>query len=302
MQDAFDKNKAQKVRRAAGLALMYLFMTVLAVVLLFPYMFMLLRSLMLDSQVMLYPVELWPEPFSFKAYIDLFTANNYFRYFLQTAKVVVFNLIAIPLSASFVAYGFSKYWFRGKRFFFSLMMATMMLPGVVVQIPQYVLFNDFGWLDSLLPLTIPNLFGGGAIYVFLIRQYMIGIPKELEEAAIIDGAGILTTFARVIIPVSKPILATIAVFSVVAEWNYWFDTHIYIVDEELFTLQYVLYDLMQDAQRISEQLARRMNGPTISTVTVRMTITFVVTVPILLVYPFMQRYFTKGLMLRAVKG
>lgn len=86
MQDAFDKNKAQKVRRAAGLALMYLFMTVLAVVLLFPYMFMLLRSLMLDSQVMLYPVELWPEPFSFKAYIDLFTANNYFRYFCRQRK------------------------------------------------------------------------------------------------------------------------------------------------------------------------------------------------------------------------
>ncbi len=231
----------RKTCRITGLTLTYVFMALLAVVLLFPYSFMVLRSLMIDKQVMQYPVQLWPDPFSFQAYIDLFTANNYFGYFLQTAKVVVFNLIAIPLSASFVAYGFSKYKFRGKNFFFALMMATMMLPGVVVQIPLYVLFNDLGWLDTLLPLTIPNLFGGGAIYVFLIRQYMIGIPKELEEAAKIDGANPLVRYFRIMLPLCMPVLTFIMVTVFNANWSDFYTPLLYLSREGSETLAYAIF-------------------------------------------------------------
>ena len=234
-------NVKSKFRRITGRTLDYMLMLALAVILLFPYAFMFLRSLMLDTQVMRYPVELWPEPFDFGAYITLFTANNYFNYFLQTAKVVVFNLIAVPLSASFVAYGFSKYRFRGKKFFFAVMMGTMMLPGVVTQIPLYVLFNDFGWLDTLLPLTIPNLFGGGAIYVFLIRQYMIGIPKELEEAAKIDGANPLVRYFRITLPLCVPILTFIMVTVFNANWCDFYTPLLYLSKEGSETLAYAIF-------------------------------------------------------------
>ena len=215
---------------------------------------------------------------------------------VSVARTVCASVLTL-IGSSFFAYLMTKREMYLRTFFYRLCIVSMYVAGGLI--PTHRLSHV--WFDQHL-LGIHPSRRCHTYYVVLIKTYMESIPKELEEAAIIDGAGILTTFARVVVPVSKPILATIAVFSVVAEWNYWFDTHIYIVDEELFTLQYVLYDLMQDAQRISEQLARRMNGPTISTVTVRMTITFVVTVPILLVYPFMQRYFTKGLMLGAVKG
>ena len=160
---------------------------------------------------------------------------------MQTAKVVVFNLIAVPLSASFVAYGFSKYRFRGKKFFFAVMMGTMMLPGVVTQIPLYVLFNDFGWLDTLLPLTIPNLFGGGAIYVFLIRQYMIGIPKELEEAAKIDGANPLVRYFRITLPLCVPILTFIMVTVFNANWSDFYTPLLYLSKEGSETLAYAIF-------------------------------------------------------------
>ena len=216
---------------------------------------------------------------------------------VSVARTVCASVLTL-IGSSFFAYLMTKREMYLRTFFYRLCIVSMYVAGGLI--PTYIVYRTYGLTNTFWVYILPGVVT--PYYVVLIKTYMESIPKELEEAAIIDGAGILTTFARVVVPVSKPILATIAVFSVVAEWNYWFDTHIYIVDEELFTLQYVLYDLMQDAQRISEQLARRMNGPTISTVTVRMTITFVVTVPILLVYPFMQRYFTKGLMLGAVKG
>ena len=110
-------------------------------------------------------------------------------------------------------------------------MGTMMLPGVVVQIPLYVLFNDFGWLDTLLPLTVPNLFGGGAIYVFLIRQYMIGIPNELEEAAKIDGANPVQRYFRIVLPLCVPVLVFIMVSVFNANWSDFYTPLLYLSKE-----------------------------------------------------------------------
>ncbi len=238
---AYQKAKKEKAKRIVGRTFIYLGMSVLALVLMIPYLFMFFRAFMKSAQVCLIPVELIPSPFSFEAFVQLFTAENYFTYLLQTLKIVIFNLIAIPLSGSFVAYGFSKYKFIGKNAIFACMLATMMLPGTVTQIPLYVLFAKFGWLDSILPLTIPNLFGGGAIYIFLIRQYMTGIPYELEEAAKIDGANPIVRYFAITLPLCFPVLIYIMVTVFNANWSDFYGPLIYMSAEGMETLAYAIF-------------------------------------------------------------
>lgn len=277
--------------------LIYLFLAAFTLLCAYPFYYLIIYTFS-DSARAAAGVSFYPKGFTLDNLKMVLTMDTIPRALgVSVARTVCASVLTL-IGSSFFAYLMTKREMYLRTFFYRLCIVSMYVAGGLI--PTYIVYRTYGLTNTFWVYILPGVVT--PYYVVLIKTYMQSIPKELEEAAIIDGAGILTTFARVIIPVSKPILATIAVFSVVAEWNYWFDTHIYIVDEKLFTLQYVLYDLMQDVQRISEQMARQMNGPSISTVTVRMTITFVVTVPVLLVYPFMQRYFTKGLMLGAVKG
>jgi len=234
-------DKSVKVKKHISLFFVYFGMSVLAIILLIPYLYMTSRAFMTSDQVKLIPIELLPSPFSVEAFVQLFTANNYFKYLIQTLKIVVFNLIAVPISASFVAYGFSKYKFIGKNVIFAIMLGTMMLPGTVTQIPLYILFAKFGWLDTILPLTIPNLLGGGAIYIFLIRQYMIGIPYELEEAAKIDGANPFIRYLVITLPLSVPVLVFIMITVFNASWGDFYGPLIYISAEGKETLAYAIF-------------------------------------------------------------
>ncbi len=202
------------------------------------------------------------------------------------------------IGSSFFAYLMTKREMYLRTFFYRLCVVSMYVGGGLI--PTYLVYRAYGLTNTFWVYILPGMVT--PYYVILIKTYMESIPRDMEEAATIDGANLGTIFFKIILPLSKPILATIAVFSMVAEWNYWFDTHIYILNERLYTLQYVLYKYMQQAQKITEQLAKRPGAAQITTLSVRMTITFVVTVPILLVYPFMQRYFTKGLMVGAIKG
>ena len=202
------------------------------------------------------------------------------------------------IGSSFFAYLMTKREMYLRTFFYRLCVVSMYVGGGLI--PTYLVYRAYGLTNTFWVYILPGMVT--PYYVILIKTYMESIPRDMEEAATIDGANLGTIFFKIILPLSKPILATIAVFSMVAEWNYWFDTHIYILNERLYTLQYVLYKYMQLAQKITEQLAKRPGAAQITTLSVRMTITFVVTVPILLVYPFMQRYFTKGLMVGAIKG
>lgn len=237
----FRKVRGNRTKKAIKLTVIYLVMTLLALILVIPYLYMLLRALMTSSQVMKVPIELWPQPFSLSAFKQLFGSDNYFKYTLQTLKIVVFNLIAIPLSASFVAYGFAKSKFAGKKIVFGIMLATMMLPGAVLQVPLYVMFSDFGWLDTVMPLTIPNLFGGGAIYIFLIRQYMVGIPYELEEAARLDGANPFLRYFRITLPLCVPVLIFIMITVFNANWSDFYGPLVYIGKEGKETLAYAVF-------------------------------------------------------------
>ena len=244
MSDVMQFQNGNKEKRAAVYRkiLIHAGMVFVALILIFPYMYMLLRSLMTGAQVQLLPTEIIPRPISFQGWMRMFGEENYGKALLQTMKIIGFNVIAVPLSGSFVAYGFAKNNFFGKKFVFALMMATMLLPGAVLQTPLYVMFGKFGWLETPLPLTLPNLFGGGAIYIFLIRQYMIGIPNELEEASRIDGANAFRRYCQITLPLCFPVLVYIVINVFNAAWSDFYGPLLYMSTSGKETLAYLVFN------------------------------------------------------------
>ena len=238
----FKKVHSGRAGKIVRLIIVYVVMTVFAAVFLIPYIFMFLRAFSGAEQVAQLPVRMWPKPWTGEAFIALFREGNYFKYTLQTLKIVGFNIIAIPLSSSFVAYGFSKTKFFGKKVIFTVMMSTMMLPGAVLQVPLYVLFARYlHWTDTILPLTIPNLFGGGAIYIFLVRQYMVSIPRELEEAARLDGANPFLRYFLITLPLCVPVLIFVMITVFNSCWSDFYGPLVYIGKEGAETLAYAVF-------------------------------------------------------------
>lgn len=183
------------------------------------------------------------------------------------------------------------------------MVITMYVGGGLI--PTFLVMKALGLNNTFWIYIIPGMLS--AYNVILIRTFMESVPPALEESAKIDGAGYLTIFFKIIIPTSIPILATIAVFSAVGHWSSWFDSMLYITDSNLYTLQYILYQYLNEAEALTKQLQQGVNLNSISSVqitpmSIKMAITMVVIVPILLVYPYMQRYFVKGIMIGAIKG
>lgn len=225
----------------------YILLAVLAVVLVFPYFYMLMRSLMSHEEVSDPVLRLFPAVPQFVNYVKLFTQNNYFKATLNTLFIIVFNSFAICLSASIIAFSFAKLEWIGKKFMFAAMLGTIMLPGIATQIPLYVMYSKFRWIDTFWPFTIPNLFGGSAIYIFLMRQFMQGIPKEMDNAAKIDGAGPLRRW-WLIFPLCKPILIYLLVNIFVGNWGDYYGPLIFMPgDEAPRTLAYLVFlDSLQE--------------------------------------------------------
>lgn len=277
--------------------LIYLFLGAFTLLCAYPFYYLIIYTFS-DSAKAAAGITIYPKGFTLDNIRMVLTMDTIPRaLWMSVIRTVCASGLTL-IGSSFFGYLMTKREMYLRTFFYRLCVISMYVAGGLI--PTYIVYRIYGMTNTFWVYIVPGIVT--PYYVVLIKTYMESIPYELEEAALIDGAGILTVFARIILPLSKPILATIAVFSIVAEWNYWFDTHIYVVNEDLYTLQYVLYNYMQDAQKLTERMSRNASGVSLNTTTVRMTITFIVTLPILLVYPFMQRYFTKGLMLGAVKG
>lgn len=183
-----------------------------------------------------------PSKITFENYNTVLYANNYLRYFGNTMKIVIFNIIAVPLSASVCAFAFAKLNFPGKNVIFALVLGTMMIPAAVVQIPLYVMYAFFGLNTTEWPLMIPALFGGGAINIFMLRQIMKGIPNEMLEAAKIDGANTFRIYWSIIMPLCKPILIYIVIGTFTAAWSDFYTPLIYLAQSpEKYTLAVAIY-------------------------------------------------------------
>ncbi len=268
----------------------YVVSSIVAVILMFPFIYMFLRSFMTQDQVMATPVEMFPRPIYFGAYVSIFDGGEYFLALIETLKIVGFNCIAIPLSATFVGYGFARMKFPGKDLVFSVMLGTMMIPGAVLQVPLYVMFTKFGWVDTFMPLTIPNLFGGGAVYIFLIRQFMRGIPIEIEEAGKIDGANPYVRYFRLVLPLCWPVIIYVIVNIFNANWGDFYGPLIYMSGSERHTLAYAVF---QDAM-YAESAAAKEN--------VRMAAgVFMSFFPVILFIVF-QKQLIEGVAVASLKG
>jgi len=160
----------------------------------------------------------------------------FFRYLWNTLVIVVPNVLGTIASCSLVAFGFSRYNFKGKRAWFMVLLATMMLPGQITMIPQFLIYRAVGWVGSPLPLIVPAFFAVSGFNVFLLRQFMGGIPKDFDEAATIDGAGPLKIFSGIVLPMCKPVLTAITVFTFMGCWNDFNGPLIYLYDSQKFTL------------------------------------------------------------------
>ncbi|PZT56371.1 carbohydrate ABC transporter permease [Paenibacillus silvae] len=182
---------------------------------------------------------LWPTTWLWENYSNgwSFTSDFTFaRFFANTLMMEFWNVLGGVVTAALVGYGFGRLNFRFRNFWFSVLLLTMMLPSQVTVVPQYILFNKLGLVDSYVPLILPHFFGGGAFFIFLIVQFIRGIPRELDEAAQIDGASVYGIFLRIIAPLIKPALVTVAIFTFLWSWDDFFSQLLYLNSVEKFTV------------------------------------------------------------------
>nr|WP_246711922.1 carbohydrate ABC transporter permease [Phyllobacterium myrsinacearum] len=205
---------------------------------LYPLLWMVSSSLKPENEIFS-TTSLIPQNFTLEAYrrgwngLSVSFGWMFFNSLVISVLVVIGNLI----SCSMAAYAFTRLKFKGRGFWFALMLGTMMMPQHAVLIPQYLMFLKFGWVNTILPLVVPKFFAIDAFFIFLMVQFFRGIPRDLDEAAVMDGAGPLRIFLKIILPLSMPVLATAAVFSFIWTWDDFFAPLIYLNDIEKYTAQ-----------------------------------------------------------------
>ncbi len=251
-----------------------------------PFFWLLSSSLKPESQLFHLPPEWIPHPFVWGNYPKALTYIPYATYFKNTLYICAFNLVAAILSASFVAYGFSRIRWPGRDVLFIILIATMMIPYPVTMIPTYIIFRWLHWINTFNPLTWPAL-TGSAFFIFLMRQFYMTIPIELSEAAKIDGSSELGIYARIMLPLSKPALATVGLFSFMWNWNDFLGPLIYLDKKDKYTIALGLYGFLS---RQGSKWALLMAA---STVTIA---------PVIIVFFFAQRTFIQGITLTGIKG
>ena len=259
-----------------------------AVFILIPFFWMISTSLKKAGDVYIAPPQWIPADPQWENYVTAVTRLNYGVHATNTAIIVVFVMIGTLFSSSFAAYGFSRLRAPGRDAIFMVLLGTMMLPGAVTLVPTYLMFNSIGWVNTFLPLIVPAFFGN-AFYVFLMRQFYITIPRELEESAMMDGATIYQIWWHIMLPLSGPVLATIAVFTFVGTYNDFFTPLIYLSDDTMHTIAVAL-TYFQGSSRIGPKMHLLMSAVSISVI------------PPLVLFLFAQRYFVRGIVTTGIKG
>ncbi|MEV0617526.1 carbohydrate ABC transporter permease [Nonomuraea sp. NPDC050404] len=214
-------------------------------VMLYPLLWMVSSSVKPDATIFRDP-SIWPSELDLGNYVDGWTAleHPFHFYLLNSAVIAILAVAGNLISCSLAAYAFARLEFRGRKIFFALMLATLMLPIHVLIVPQYVLFSQLDWINTNLPLVVPKFLAHDAFFIFLMVQFIRGLPRELDEAARIDGCGHIRIYWRIIMPLSVPALATSALFTFIWTWNDFFSQLIFLTDPELWTMPVALRSFM----------------------------------------------------------
>ena len=271
-------------------ALAYGVLVLLSGVFLLPLLWMLSVSVQDVEGVFAQPFRWLPEHPRWENFGEAVTMFPFGRYLANTTIITVSVVLLTLLSSSLVAYGFSRMRFRGRNLLFAICLSTMMLPGQVTMIPLYVAYARLGWVDTWYPLIVPALFGS-PFYIFLLRQFFLTIPREYDEAAVLDGAGKLRIYWSIILPLARPALATVALFSFVGTWNDFFGPLIYINTPEKATLTLGLH-----------MLKSQIVGTGTVQWHILMAASLLVMIPNVVVFFMAQKHFVKGLQMGGLRG
>ncbi|MFD2329477.1 carbohydrate ABC transporter permease [Cohnella sp. GCM10020058] len=278
------------------------FFVLFALCCIYPFYYILINSVSDPLQVTK-GVYLWPEGFNLTVYREMLSQKTIsVSFWVSSARAVVGTILTV-FSCAFFSYLLTKKEMPFRKTVYRFVVVTLYLNAGLI--PWYLTMKMLGLKNSFWLYILPTIIVG--FFVILMKTFIEQIPAALEEAAVVEGAGYLTVFARIIFPVSLPIVATITVFNAVNQWNAWMDNLFLVNDPNLQTLQLTLLNFLKQSEALAQETTRRMmgnqtSGHLISPQNVKMAITMIVTAPILLIYPFMQRYFVKGIMLGAVKG
>lgn len=278
-------------RRLADRGLWYALWLVLAVLFLTPMVWSLSSSLKDSASVMLFPPTLLPEEPQWENYVTIFRKYPFATWLRNTTIITVLATLGTILSALIVAYSFARFRYPGRETFFFVTVGTLILPTEVTIVPTYLLHRQLGWLDTYLPLIVPFWLGGGAFYIFLLRQFLLTLPRDLDEAAKIDGAHSLQTLLLVLVPLCKPAILTVTVISFISHWDEFFAPLIYLNTPALFPISVGLRFFQNTLMGEGPSLYHLMMAGAV-----------VATIPPILLFVVAQRYFVQGVVMSGIKA
>ena len=274
----------KKIKRARCIA--YILLILISIAMLFPFFWMVRSAFMTNREIMTTPIQWLPSHYDLENFKKAFERAPFGKYFINSAIIVLINMVGCILSSSFIAFGFSRLRFPGRKLWFAQLLSTMMIPQTVLMIPQFLIWQSVGAYNTFIPLTVPCFFGN-AFNVFLVRQFYAGIPKEYDEAALVDGASYFTIYSKILVPMAKPVLCSVGVFTFMSTWNDFMGPLLYLDKENLKTVSLALQNFM--GQHNSEW-------------NLMMALSTVITLPMIVVYFMAQRYFIEGITFSGLKG
>lgn len=268
--------------------LVYLILILGALMCMIPFYWLVRSAFMNMLEIYKQPPRWWAENPTWENFETVFFANiPFFSYFLNTLKIVVPCIIGTVLSSSLAAYGFARFDFPFKSGWFAICISSMLIPGAVTMIPGFLIWQKLGAVNTYWPLIIPSFLGGGAFNIFLFRQFFMTLPRELDEAAILDGAGRVRIFWQILLPLLKPVCISVILFTFMGTWNDFFGPMLYLYDMEKYTVALGL------------QLFNSSYGSDTGAV---MAGAFVMTLPTVVIFFIGQKYFVQGIVTGSVKG
>jgi len=269
------------------MALGYVALLVVSALFLTPFVWLIRSSLMDLSQIFTMPPEWIPRPFQWGNFHKALTYLPFGAYFLNTSIIVIGTLVGTVLTSTIAAFGFSRIQWKGRDLVFAILLSSMMLPTAVTLIPSFLGWQMLGFYDTYYPLIVPAFFGGGMFNIFLLRQFYLTIPRDFDEAAVVDGAGYFTIYFKIILPLSRSAVIVVALFTFLGTWNDFMGPLIYLKSDQLFTLALGL-QMFQGTYTAQWDLL--------------MAASAAVVLPCVIVFLVGQRYFLEGITLTGLKG
>ncbi len=276
--------------KSRKLFLSYIVLILGGIIMCYPLIWMFFAAFKTNAEIFT-SKSLLPATFSFDAYVAGWKGagtHSFSLFFINTLKMVTPTVIFTVISCSVVAYGFARFSFPKKKLYFALMLSTLMLPNSVIIIPRFLLFNKLGWLDTYLPFIVPAIFACYPFFIFMMVQFLRGVPTELDEAARIDGCNASQTLALVLYPILKPAMFSAGLFQLMWTWNDFFNTLVYISKVEKFPLSLGLRISLDSASAVAWNQIMAMALLSI--------------LPLIIIFFFAQRYFVEGISTSGIKG